>query len=53
MHEEPIVCTAADAVRAFQLGHLDILAIGNYIVEHPELDSQLTETATDAVLQDN
>ena len=53
MHEEPIVCTAADAVRAFQLGHLDILAIGNYIVEHPELDSQLTETATDAILQDD
>jgi carbamoyltransferase len=25
MHEEPIVCSAADAVRAFQLGHLDAL----------------------------
>ncbi|MDQ6950741.1 MAG: carbamoyltransferase C-terminal domain-containing protein [Mariprofundales bacterium] len=25
MHEEPIVCTASDAVRAFQLGHLDAL----------------------------
>ena len=25
MHEEPIVCSASDAVRAFQLGHLDAL----------------------------
>jgi carbamoyltransferase len=36
MHEEPIVCTPQDAVRAFQLGHLDYLAIGDYIVRHPE-----------------
>ncbi|MBF0282160.1 MAG: carbamoyltransferase [Zetaproteobacteria bacterium] len=28
MHEEPIVCSAADAVRAFQLGHLDALICG-------------------------
>jgi carbamoyltransferase len=35
MHEEPIVCTPADAVRAFKLGHLDYLAIGNYIAENP------------------
>lgn len=33
MHEEPIVCTPRDAVRAFQLGHLDTLAIGNFVVE--------------------
>ena len=32
MHEEPIVCTPADAIRAFQLGHLDYLAIGDHIV---------------------
>jgi carbamoyltransferase len=36
MHEEPIVCTPADAIRAFQLGHLDYLAIGNYLVENAE-----------------
>ena len=29
MHEEPIVCTAEEAVRAFQLGHLDALICGN------------------------
>jgi carbamoyltransferase len=32
MHEEPIVCTPRDAVRAFRLGHLDYLAIGRYVV---------------------
>lgn len=31
MHEEPIVCSARDAVRAFQLGHLDALICGPYL----------------------
>jgi carbamoyltransferase len=35
MHEEPIVCTPYDAIRAFKLGHLDFLAIGNYIAKNP------------------
>ena len=35
MHEEPIVCTPADALRAFVEGHLDCLAIGNYLVRNP------------------
>jgi len=34
IHEEPIVCSPADAVRAFKLGHLDYLAIGNYLVKN-------------------
>jgi len=33
MHEEPIVCTPNDAIRAFKEGAVDILAIGNFIVE--------------------
>ena len=33
MHEEPIVCTPADAIRAFQLGNLPYLAIGSYLVK--------------------
>jgi carbamoyltransferase len=37
MHEEPIVCTPEDAVRAFMRGHLDYLAIGPFVVEHPNL----------------
>jgi carbamoyltransferase len=37
MHEEPIVCTPADAVRSFRQGHLDYLAIGNYLVSRQEL----------------
>ena len=43
MHEEPIVCTPADAIRAFQQGHIDILAIGNYTVPHPEAKKCLTK----------
>jgi len=35
MHEEPIVCTPRDAVRAFLDGRLDGLAIGGYFVEAP------------------
>ena len=34
MHEEPIVCTPHDAIRAFKLGHLDYLAIGNFLVSN-------------------
>jgi carbamoyltransferase len=32
MHEEPIVCTPDDAVRAFTRGALDALVLGNYYV---------------------
>lgn len=35
MHEEPIVCTPDDAVRAFQLGHLDYLAMGPFLACNP------------------
>ncbi len=37
MHEEPIVCTPYDAIRAFKLGHLDYLAIGNYLVKNEDM----------------
>ena len=36
MHEEPIVCTPRDAVRAFRDGRLDGLAIGEFFVEQPK-----------------
>lgn len=36
MHEEPIVCTPGDAVRSFMQGHLDYLAIGNFIAKNQE-----------------
>jgi carbamoyltransferase len=44
MHEEPIVYTAADAVRAFQMGHLDALAIGDYIVTNPLTPGRVPDT---------
>lgn len=34
MHEEPIVCTPAEAIRAFTAGGLDVLSIGPYIVRN-------------------
>jgi carbamoyltransferase len=37
MHGEPIVCTPDDALRSFNEGKLDYLAIGNYLVVNPEL----------------
>ncbi|MGH9409029.1 MAG: carbamoyltransferase family protein [Vicinamibacterales bacterium] len=37
MHEEPIVCSPDDAIRAFLQGNLDYLAIGNFLVAHPAL----------------
>jgi len=36
MHEEPIVCTPQDALRAFRLGRLDALVLGPFLVENPE-----------------
>ncbi len=35
IHEEPIVCSPQDALRAFQIGHLDYLAMGRYLLPNP------------------
>ena len=35
MHEEPIVCSADDSVRAFLTGNLDYLLLGPHLVRHP------------------
>jgi carbamoyltransferase len=35
MHEEPIVCSPDDAIRAFLQGNLDYLAMGDCLVAHP------------------
>lgn len=35
LHGEPIVCTPEDALRSFQQGNLDYLAIGDWLVTHP------------------
>jgi len=39
MHEEPIVCSPADAIRAFLAGGMDYLAIGPFLVRHPGQDA--------------
>ena len=43
MHEEPIVYSPADAIRAFRLGHLDYLAIGDFMVRSPSPISRRLE----------
>jgi carbamoyltransferase len=35
MHEEPIVNSPGDAIRAFLQGNLDYLAMGDFLVRHP------------------
>jgi carbamoyltransferase len=52
MHEEPIVCTPEDAIRAFKLGHLDYLAIGPYLARNPTpmerpQDARMLQTASE------
>ena len=32
MHEEPIICSPSDAIRAFKQGSVDILTLGNYVI---------------------
>jgi|ETNmetMinimDraft_2_1059921.scaffolds.fasta_scaffold23804_2 carbamoyltransferase len=34
IHEEPIVCTPEDAITSFKQGHLDYLAIGNFLIKN-------------------
>jgi carbamoyltransferase len=41
IHEEPIVCTPEDAIRAFKDGHLDVLAIGPFVARNPEAEKRI------------
>ncbi len=43
IHEEPIVCTPQDAIRAFKVGHLDVLAIGAFIAINPAVKAKDAE----------
>ncbi|MGH8327636.1 MAG: carbamoyltransferase C-terminal domain-containing protein, partial [Steroidobacteraceae bacterium] len=45
MHEEPIVCSPADAVRAFLKGHLDVLALGPFLAKSPQADERVRSAA--------
>jgi len=38
IHEEPIVCSPADAIRAFATADLDYLALGNHLVRRPDAE---------------
>ena len=41
IHEEPIVCSPQDAVRAFLKGHLDMLALGPFLAKGPQADERV------------
>lgn len=41
IHEEPIVCTPRDAIRAFKEGHLDFLAMGPFLAKGAEADERV------------
>lgn len=43
MHEEPIICSPEDAIRAFLLGNIDYLAIGSFLVPHPKLRENMSD----------
>jgi carbamoyltransferase len=45
MHEEPIIGSPDDAVRAFLLGNIDYLAAGPFLVPHPKLADNLRSRA--------
>jgi carbamoyltransferase len=40
LHEEPIVCTPGDAIRAFLQGRIDYLAIGDHLIPHPAIETE-------------
>jgi carbamoyltransferase len=40
LHEEPIVCTPGDAIRAFLEGRIDYLAIGDHLIPHPAIETE-------------
>lgn len=39
IHEEPIVCSPEDAVRTVQEGRLDVLVMGHYVADLPQVDA--------------
>lgn len=41
IHEEPIVCTPRDCVRAFLDAELDYLALGPHLIRHPRLSVEV------------
>ena len=40
LHEEPIMCTPGDAIRAFLQGRIDYLAIGDHLIPNPAIETE-------------
>lgn len=50
MHGEPIVCSPEDALRSFQEGHLDYLAIGQWMVSNEnQAENKATEEPVSSI----
>ena len=49
MHEEPIICSPAEAVRAFLAAHLDALAIGDYLVINESEEARARRATAEAI----
>jgi carbamoyltransferase len=49
MHEEPIICTPAEAVQAFLAANIDALAIGDYLVINESEEAQARREAAEPV----
>lgn len=37
MHEEPIVCSPDEAIKAFLHGEIDFLVLGDFLIKHPKI----------------
>jgi hypothetical protein len=46
MHEQPIVNTPSDALRAFQSAGLDYLALGDFLLARPGCSLEIRNTQT-------
>lgn len=47
MHGEPIVCTPEDAIRSYQQGNLEYLAIGDWLIKNQDaIDKRYTMTGS-------
>jgi carbamoyltransferase len=52
IHEEPIVCTPEEALRVFELGHIDYLAIHDFLIRHPESDHRSQKCKDSSIARD-
>jgi len=50
LHEEPVVCKPEDAVKAFDQGRLDALAIGNMMITQKRDPLTISQSETPKII---